>query len=381
MTWLSKYLWRLAIRCLPEGLWAGAPWQEIRRAVPVRDALRTLSRRLPDLHVGDGGSELSRTIGDVEESFATFHLRPRSAQAVGTGPEPWLTRPRTGIIMQGPLLLDDDFTLETVRLYRRHFPDDPIILSTWESEDSAALRACESAGAVLVVNCDPSNAGPANINRQIVSTRAGLAKCAELGVGHVIKTRTDQRFYSPSALSFLHSLLSVFPLQADLPQRARIIGVSLNTLKYRRYGLSDMFLFGTLDDLARYWSCELDARSEAPPAAFGPHAELRLCEVYLEANYLESLGRALAWTVADSWKAFADHFCVIDPSAIDLFWPKYASHREYRRLSYGAPHTGQELSFADWMILYNRSWEPSPLVEAACQLDWDTPLPARLAGS
>lgn len=339
-----------------------------------------LWRRIPPLENEGFWKEWADAAGARPETFLTVHARPRRAESLGTEADPWLEFPRTAIVLQGPLLREDAFTRETIAIYRGHFPGHPIILSTWAAEDRAEIEACRAAGAEVVLSEAPSVAGPANINRQIVSTRAGLQKCAELGVTHALKTRTDQRMYNPNALAFLHSAQRAFPLREQIGgQRERLIGVSLNTLKYRRYGLSDMLLFGALDDVIRYWSCELDRRSEAPPAPFGKHAELRLCEVYLQSSFLESLGRPLTWTIADSWTAWAEHFCVIDSVALDLYWPKYASYREYRRLDYGPPHTGQELSFADWLILYGRSWHPSAVAETACQLDWNTPLPAHPA--
>ncbi len=368
-------LWRLAIKYLPKPLWAGAPWRAILRALPKQEALRILSARFPGTREREGGLELAQAIGAVEESFMTFHLRPRSAGAVETPPSRWLTYPRTGIILQGPLLLPDDFTLETIKLYRRHFSDQPVILSTWSDEPPEALRACEAAGAILVIKDAPANPGPSNINRQIVSTRAGLAKCAELGVEYAVKSRTDLRMYNPNALAFLHSLLLAFPLGQVEHQRRRIAGLGLNTLKYRRYGLSDLFLFGATEDLERYWACPLDPREAAPDAPFGAHAELRLCEVYLEANYLESIGRPLAWTVADSWRALAEHFCIVDAQSLDLYWQKYDLHREFRRLDYRGENTGQEISFADWLTLKSGAWVPSDLAESATKLDWNSPVP------
>ena len=79
-----------------------------------------------------------------------------------------------------------------------------------------------------------------------------------LGATHVVKTRSDQRAYNPSLLSYLYNLLQVFPVNAgEKIQKSRIIGTSLNTFKHRIYGLSDMFLFGEIDDLLLYWDSSI----------------------------------------------------------------------------------------------------------------------------
>ena len=42
---------------------------------------------------------------------------------------------RFAIVMQGPLIVDSNFTVETLKLYRHNFPEAIIILSTWMIND------------------------------------------------------------------------------------------------------------------------------------------------------------------------------------------------------------------------------------------------------
>jgi hypothetical protein len=51
--------------------------------------------------------------------------------------------PRTepyAIVMQGPEMAEDNFTVETLKLYAAHMPDCRLIFSTW-ADTPAALRA------------------------------------------------------------------------------------------------------------------------------------------------------------------------------------------------------------------------------------------------
>jgi hypothetical protein len=63
------------------------------------------------------------------------------------------------------------------------------------------------------------------------------------------------------------------------------------------------------------------------------------------------VGRKLEWSLADSWSAFADHFCVVDTEQLDFFWPKY-NNKEHRWLKYDGTIKMQELSFREWLNLY-----------------------------
>ncbi len=53
---------------------------------------------------------------------------------------PHISLEDTAIVMQGPIMYDDDFTMETLYRYRAIYPDTLIILSTWEGEVTPKFR-------------------------------------------------------------------------------------------------------------------------------------------------------------------------------------------------------------------------------------------------
>ena len=75
----------------------------------------------------------------------------------------------TALVMQGPILLSNDFTFETLKLYRKIFPRTRLILSTWEDENAEELIKIRELGVEVILNNKPNYSGPANINFQIVS--------------------------------------------------------------------------------------------------------------------------------------------------------------------------------------------------------------------
>jgi hypothetical protein len=90
-------------------------------------------------------------------------------------------------------------------------------------------------------------------------------------------------------------------------------------------------------------------------------------ESYLATQFLERLGRPVQWTLADSWQAFAHHFCVVDWHALDLYWPKYAPYAEHQ-MSYDGIKASQPLDFREWLNLYRGlGTKGDPIVYEATQ--------------
>ena len=288
--------------------------------------------------------------------FSTHHQRPRRSDDVTLLSDAVLYAAPMGLILQGPLLAEDDFTIETVRLYHKLYQNTQIIVSTWDDEDVAQVRRIRDAGACVVLSKKPDYAGISNINFQIASARAGVEKALELGCAYALKSRTDQRMYAPNVKEFLFSLLRMFPLANEGGiQRERLVAAALNTFKYRLYGISDMLLFGTTADMLLYWSPEYDMRlfaeiDEAHRRSVLDFCKCRLCEVFLSTEFLRKVGHEPDFTLADSWLVYAQRFCVADTESFDLFWPKY-TEMEHRWLRY-APHDYEELTFREWLILY-----------------------------
>lgn len=285
-----------------------------------------------------------------EKAFFTFHLRPSSSENIDKKTDG--NHADTAIVIQGPITQERNFTLETVRLYKKIFPSAHIILSTWVGENTQDFKDSEIE---ILFNEKPKYPGVSHINYQITSAYNGILAAQKLNVSYVLKTRTDQRIYNEKALSYYKDLLKTFPVEPGKKPRGRIITTDINTLKYRLYSLSDMTLFGFFDDMLNYWSTNLDTRENAEHAYknISEWSRLRLCEVFLSANYLEKMGEKLEWTISDSWKKYIDYFCIADRTALDLYWFKYEKNKEYRNKNYAGNFMNEEFSFADWLRLYN----------------------------
>lgn len=304
-------------------------------------------------------------------SFFTIHTRPRRAREVGTWSEPAIAPARCSVVMQGPIYTDHDFTVETFRLYSRLMPGTQFILSTWSDTDPALLAPIRDLGVTVVLSDKPEYAAPFNTNMQIVTAAAGVRRAVADGAEWILKTRTDQRLYAPDALSFLIALAKTFPANAGTTtQKARIIGVGLGSLKFAPYHLSDQTVFGTAEDMLAYWtpplrtpdeheSFRLDTRTIYLTSEIGELCRHSSPECYFGSQFLKRIGRGVDWTIADSWAAYRDHFCVADLDATDFYWVKGQtySQREHT-FSYDALSNRAEMGFRDWLLLYSGHYVP-----------------------
>lgn len=290
-------------------------------------------------------------------TFLTIHKRPTRSADIHT----WddlanATDPKIAIVLQGPLVSHRNFTKETVLLYKKHFGASSIIVSTWEDADPETLQELKDVGADVVLNVKPTISGIGNVNFQLISTLGGMKRAETLGAEFVYKTRCDERLYAPNTHRFLIELLRTFPVQSGFTQKYRIVGSSFGTLKYVPYLFTDVFQFGHIDDMLRYWSAPLDPRTK-PSKMIHTVRDLdteKMCEQYLSSTYLTSIGRHLSWTIADSWQVLADHFVIADQQSLDIFFYKYDFYEEHRGRRYDGISNNTPVTFSEWLSLYSQ---------------------------
>jgi hypothetical protein len=297
--------------------------------------------------------------------FITFHIRPKF---VSENHQPLIPFPAKdfAIVIQGPINEEHDFTIESIRLLRRFYPDLLIIVSTWQGEESKLAKITPDANMEFLFNELPKPLGLKNINAQIKSTLVGLNKATSLGKVFAMKLRTDQRIYSANCLQTLLELLKAFPPTGSFTRKLRgrilIFGRSLT---YRLYGCSDMLHFGYTEDLLNFWSAAFDLRDpgqllrDAAKCNMRDQSKLKMCEVYVNTSFFERMGVTLDWTLSQHFGLIKDLYILLDFSILDVFWPKYKRYSEIRTRSthYSSNRVDDEMSFGDWLSLHNGSTE------------------------
>ena len=266
---------------------------------------------------------------------------------------------KVAIVVQGPVIIKNDFTFETLKLYVNIFPNEIIVLSTWDCNKNVEVFAkIRNLGVHVVLNKYPEYAGIGNVNYQIFSTISGVVEAELLGATHCIKTRTDQRIYRNTSVNLLMSILNSFALSDNSKnQNQRILSVDYSTSTRELYWLGDVFMFGNIYDIKKSWSVGL----QSDKADVYLDDDFNKCmnsdglipEMYLTVSYLKSIGCDLKWSKCDWWNVIKDRFCVVDKDMIDLYWQKYDSRFRSNSLQdYSCLDSDSRINFARWITEY-----------------------------
>ena len=255
--------------------------------------------------------------------------------------------------MQGPIILNDNFTEETLKIYSKRFPNVKLILSTWDEYDSRLIKRIENIGVEVILNVKPDYYGFSNINLQIKSAKEGILKALNSESEYCLKTELEK--YRHDFLLFL-SISNLFSNNKSLNSSQRLITISKNTFKYRLYGVTDMLMFGHINDMVNYWDIDYDNRPVSEinlGKTVLDYSKANICEVYLCTKYLKKLNHDIKFNFKDYWQILAKYFCVVDSSSIDFFWYKYNRWDERPRYSNSERKLDEEFSFLDWINSVN----------------------------
>lgn len=281
--------------------------------------------------------------------------------------------PKMAIVIQGPLDRDDKFTLETVRLYKKYYPDAYIIVSTWSGEDAEYLREIEGSGAFVVTTPLPQKGGRGNINYQATSTLQGIEKAKELGAEYILKNRSDVRLYRRYLLQYLYMLCKKYPVGAfDSSGEARYCPqerIIVDGFMFDTNWLQDFFYFGRTDELLTFFSVPFDESEEYKQYninknlratktrkefldAFGPSQ-------YFMSRYCDAIG-AKSDCIEEYWKLVKEYFVCVGWEELELYWHKYDA-RYSMNLRYCMDIDGDvpeypltyKWRFSNWFLLHN----------------------------
>jgi len=277
------------------------------------------------------------------------------------------------IILQGPIEHKGNFTYRTIKFYLEHYNKAKVYLSTWDNEETQEFNKFKSnPNFYIIKETKPVNSGPSNINLQIKSTQNALALIPNLENQYVAKTRTDQAFLKPEIFTDLVSILKKYE---HIEDSNRIIISSLNTFAFRLYGASDMFQFGQLTEIKKYWDVKLDERKEKSVSTnnltLREFSNLDLVEVYLTKNYLKTINHKIKNSLEDWVSVLCSKYIVFDPNQMDQIWYKYTMDND-RWKNNQFPNSFLEFKNIDWML--SQSGVNDKWINYEYYLDCDTNL-------
>jgi|GEM_PF-4060336 len=262
------------------------------------------------------------------------------------------TRYRAAVVMQGPVRIEDDFTLTTLAMYRQTTPGVELILSTWADAPRETLERIRRLGVHVVVSSPAENPGPFNLNQQLTSTRAGLQAARRLGCRWAVKTRADTRCEALQFTDMLFEQLATMP-PVWAGQRSRLAILDLVTRKFIPFHPSDILMAGDLDELIRYWSLppQEPTTNQNPIRQIDQLLDQVLPETALCLHYLTQLGYPHDGSLTAWWRALAELFLVVDRSSLSFFWPKYRYALEQSQTSDDSMRNLALVTAADWWHL------------------------------
>ncbi len=155
------------------------------------------------------------------------------------------------VIVQGAIGVETPFVTKSIRKY---LPNAQIILSTWEQED---VEGCEYD--IVIFNKDPGAfetfGNWININRQIISTKAGINA---VNRRYVLKLRSDLIMLSSDILNYFQVYMNKNPLYAVFENKiliGELFTCKNNSARDVAFHVSDWFFFGEVEDIHRFYDC------------------------------------------------------------------------------------------------------------------------------
>ena len=313
------------------------------------------------------------------KEYLSVYKYPKYAEDVVSIEEETEIQRQSAIIMQGPLEKEDNFTLNTVKIYKKLFPGVLVIVSTWENEDQEYISMLRNeANCKVVCSAPPKHSGILNLNYQITSTIAGIREAEIEGRQYVFKSRCDNRIYKRGVFEFLYSCIHEYPVYESVAyQKYRIVagGEPRNSM-FRPLWFTDQYGYGYIEDMKKYWNytqLEVDITREEvwkeimeKKMTWNERTEGNLAaEVCIMKDYFNRMeGRIPECCVKEYWKIVDRQFITVSRADVGLFWFKYDErHDESRRqgLYFSEDDDTKCLSynwdFQLWLLVHNGSLE------------------------
>lgn len=263
----------------------------------------------------------------------------------------------SSIIIQGPILKKNNFTLNTINLYIKNCRS-KIILSTWKNElTENETKDLKKRGVKIILNEPPIFAGPSNINFQLISTSEALKNSIKNNDEFCIKTRTDCRIYLKK---FDENLLRFYFFFKKKNRLLKLGSTSL-TRESRLFGISDILMFGPPKEMLKYFpksssKKEFNYFNDFLKKIRSKNKKLLsdsykcIPENFICYNYIKKyINKKIKYDKKNYYNCLKNNFLIIDNSTIDLFWYKYNHQFEFRDKEYNNDVLYSYLSHLRWL--------------------------------
>ena len=260
------------------------------------------------------------------------------------------------IVIQGPVLnlKHLKYFISNLSIIRDNFPGTKIIISTYNQYEISVGKIPRKLYDELILIDE--NLFSSNFERQVVSTHYGINAAEKYKRKFLLKIRTDQMIYHPSALNIFEEMLTTYKNSAG-KGRNSLIASSFNSWLYRPFGVSEMLMAGHLRDMKKYWEYDDQIRNYK--------LDLKKPPQWLTQNnfYYESF-LAMRYLVKNNFKFTSDifkdsiamykkHIIIVDSTTINQNWfkrnPVWSGNSVVKSGYNLPPNSLIEISHADWL--------------------------------
>ena len=300
-----------------------------------------IKKSFADISVENEKKELLSITQTVNE-ISPYYVGIRTFQNYHTNcsrdAEDILFESSVAIVVQGPIVQTDNFTLDSVKLYRNNFPDATIIVSVWEGESFSEEWRCfrNDKQIYYVFSQRPEHRGYQNVNLQLTTSYNGLKKAQELGCRYAFKIRSDMRYYSPDMVLCMQYYMKSFPMAKNKIQKERLV-IFPPRMDYF-YFISDFFMFGNVDDMLNYWDID---------RAFGDDYIGESAETMLGIRYAEFIRERYdnkLENLQEYDRVLKQYFAIVEDKLLDYIWFKYFYNKQWY-----AEYHYNVMNYVDWL--------------------------------
>lgn len=258
------------------------------------------------------------------------------------------------------------FTRVIIKQLKNLYPNKYIVLSTWETTPANLLVDLNIDK--IILNQYPDTPGQGHRNYQIRCVVEGLKHLKDRGFSEVFIQRTDQIFFRENLLERCKYELARYPSVNSFLNK-RILMSDTFFRKHIFYHPSDMFMYGEIDDLFKFWDVPFDDRNKDEvykgmlsilndrflteddllrDAKEEPYPEIYYCK-----RMLEKLGVELKYTQQQWDEITRDFFIIRDTGWWQLYWFKPDRFPDGFNIRRIADYPLDCVGYEEWLELNN----------------------------
>ena len=320
----------------------------------VKDIYKRLKRKSFLVITGIIGSLLSKLF--TPAVHVKISLIPNNYRYLKQSKNKRLTKSNWAIVIQGPILNSKHlkYLLNNLHVLRDNFPKARLVISSYEQYKNLIANIPNSLFDELILLDE--NKFVSNFERQVASTHYGINAAEKYKISFILKLRTDQMIYHPSALNIFEEMFKTYK-SANGKGKNSLIASSYNSWLYRPFGVSEMLMAGTFDDMRKYWEYDDQIKNykleyKKPPGWLTQNNFYY--ESFLAVKYLiKSDFKFTNDIFKDSVAMYKKHFIIVDSSTINQNWfkrnPVWSGNSVVKSGYNLPPNSLIEISHADWL--------------------------------